>query len=359
MKNNTLSCGYIMVLSLVMMSLAIVMVTTVLTRSVTYVSRAKIAVEREQARQLALGGIQIAAASIAAMPEEDKSSGKKAPAKNNPDQMAKDQLIKWLPLLNSWQTFTFEETRDGIDGSVRVCVMSEDGKINLNELYDFAKHRFVGDDEKKEGENKKFMREIFKRIEEQTQATNLFESFENFMKERQYKLNDVTELMNIDQFKVFKSLLFYEPAVEQKDQQQQKRPVFLTDIFTVASGKKTIEPWMFSDSMSRLLGMRRVDYGDQEQKKHAAEGWVKNFTIKPEWKKDWNKILQPMYNKSIDQLPPTLLPLLSTSFMPTRFSVLSSATVGNVTQRLFAFVELTLPKDGGQISVTTKKVYWL
>ena len=136
-----------------------------------------------------------------------------------------------MPILNRWQTVKLDFAKDGIDGEIKICIMSEDGKINLNELYDFQKHAFVGSGKEQE-ELKKTLQEIFGNIKKASGTEGLFESLETFLKERDDKLRDITELLTIKAFANFKNDIFYTPD-HQSSTGKEKKPLYLTDIFTL------------------------------------------------------------------------------------------------------------------------------
>ena len=54
-------------------------------------------------------------------------------------------MSRILPTLNRWQEFDLKEKVDGVDGQIKVCLMCEEGKINLNRIIDFEKGTFDGD----------------------------------------------------------------------------------------------------------------------------------------------------------------------------------------------------------------------
>ena len=87
-----------------------------------------------------------------------------------------------------------------------MLVLGSEGKININRLYDFEKHHFLNEGQPQD-DMKKMFQELFGLIKEQIQA-DFFTDFEKFLKERKYPLNDVTELLNIKGFDVFKNTCF-------------------------------------------------------------------------------------------------------------------------------------------------------
>ena len=125
---------------------------------------------------------------------------------------------------------------------------------------------------------------------------DLFEVFEKFLKQRQYKLNDVTELLFIKEFQQsFKTTVFYEaPPLEETKKEQ--RPVYLTDIFTIWSAQQKINPWLLSDSIAALLGFKRAEPGDTAAREKEVDQVLKGLkTVQGDLKTVWEKVLQKLY----------------------------------------------------------------
>ena len=285
--------GYIMIFTFLAIGAAMVVATYVGHRGSYYMPFSHMIIEREKAKTLALSGVQVAIAQLAQSPtkkekEQPSDSAKAADSakasdfakassgtssdktssasKDNPE---KEFLSHILPSLNRWQHFDLSENVDGIDGKISICLMSEEGKINLNRIIDFNKDAFYGSE--KSGW-KAIMQELCKSIERITKTSDLFPAFEKIIKEAQFPFNDATELITRKEFNSFKDILFYQPPTTKKQD-----TIYLTDIFTVWSSSDKIEPWLFSDSINGLLGLPRVEVDDIKKRKEQTEGWLKNF----------------------------------------------------------------------------------
>ncbi len=363
--------GYILILTLLITSAAIAVVTYIFNRGSVHVPFMQTMIEREKAKMLAMSGVQIAIAQLSrTMPEEKKEKHiEKKEQKPDLGKEAKSFLMYLLPVINRWQEYELKEKIDGIDGQINICIMCEEGKININQIYDFEHLAFVGE-KQKQGNWKLVMQEICKRIEKISKGKDLFQAIEKFLKTRQYKINDVTELLTIKEFAVFKNAVFYEPHVTLDDDfgssdfvglKKGKRPIYLTDIFTVWSQSSKIEPWFFSDSINGVFNFPRAQANEINKRKGQVEGWTKEFKQKTTWKSDWKKYMVPLYGKELRTLPKDIELMFSSTFDPIMFSVLCYATVGKVTQRVFAILERTRHSQNEQIvyDVKIKKLYWL
>lgn len=363
--------GYILMLTLMIVSLSVAMLTYITYRAAAYTPFARATIDREKAYQLAVGGVNVACAQLAQEPKKDKkekdegaaeskeASEQEQTEKETPTNGDKDHaqsLLKFLlPVKNRWQTFALKKSSDGINATLQICIVSEDGKVDINEIYDFERKKFVGEGTQRDA--KKMVQALFDRIKSFVGGADLFPAFEKFLKDRQYKLHDVTQLLTIKEFEVFKRRVFYEPA-EQKNERgsSEKHPIYLTDIFTVWSGKQTIDPWLLSDSMSTLLELS--SNGDRKEQMSEA---LKKFKPNLTWPADWETIFAPLYGKTFDTLAKDIAAYLNTKFAPTTFCVISLARVGKVTQKVVAILDRHVTSQDGdtQIKVTIKKLYWL
>lgn len=334
--------GYIMILTLLIVGAAMMIVAYVGHRGSFYLPFSHMLFHREKAEMLALGGVQVVIAQLA---QVDKNQETK-------EEKSEEQafLLRILPTLNRWQTFDVKEHIDGVEGQIKLCLMCEEGKINLNRIIDFDKKVF------KSNEWKLIMQELCKSIEKVTKSDNLFSVLEKIIKDARYEFNDATELIARKEFAPFKDLLFYEPPMQKKQD-----TLYLTDIFTVWSSSESIEPWLFSDSINGLLGLPRVEVDDIKKRKEQAATWIKNFKVKTNWQQDWATTLMPVYGKELRTLPKNIDSMLSTNFAPRFFSVLVHAKVGEITQRMYAILERNKRAQGDNIEydVAIKKLYWL
>lgn len=375
MKTKRACNGFILIVTLMILSLAMVLISFMINRSTIFFPLAQTVIEREKAKELALGGLQLASSQLAyadvveheekekpekktlAKQDEKKSTDEKKQAEEKPQESkagAQDkQMLKTLmPVLGRWQTVTLDAAKDGLEGEIKICIMSEDGKINLNELYDFQKHAFVGSGKEQE-ELKKTIQEIFGSIKKASGGQGLYESLESFLKVRNDKVRDVTELLTIKGFESFKDTIFYSPD-QQKSANKEKKPLYLTDIFTVWSHKRTIDPWLFSYSMRTIFNLPEPDKG-------AAADALKGFKGSYTWPADWNNVFSKIYKKDFNTLPKGIASLLGLTFGPETFSVLSYGTVGQITHRLFAVLErdATDRESKEPAKVHIKKLYWI
>ena len=362
--------GFIIPLVLMLISIAMVLITSIYQKGSIFVPFMNTVIRREQAKLLAISGVQVAMSQLAqpgepekkkepsAEPKGEGEGAKGAPTQEvSAEQQAKDLLNRLLPTLNQWQEYALKKDIDGVDGTIKIALSCEEGKINLNTLYDFARRAFMGEG-KTTADWKKFMQFLLQRIQKNMGiSAQLFESFEKFFKQRQYKVNDATELLVLDEFKQFARTLFYEPPTLTKEA---KRPLYLLDIFTVYGNGK-LQPWLLSDSVRELLEMKRVDPADEKKKKEMIQELIKKFKPTVNVSQDWNSLFQPLYGVEFKRLFKGIEAFFESSFDPKIFSVVSYGMVGEVTQRVYAILERMrhVDKNKTWYDVKIRKFYWI
>ncbi len=360
--------GFVIPMVLLLIGMAMVLAVGIFQRGVTFAPYISAVLKREQAKQLALSGVHIAMSQIAyadsvkqhesSEPKQTEKNGEKKEEAKGPsrEELVKAMFSNMLSHLNEWQTFQLKESIDGINGTIKIALSCEEGKINLNKIYDFSKKRFIGEGQL-QFDWKKMMELIMKRIEKKMHISgNMFESFEKFFKERQYRVNDPSELLTYEHFKRFAHLLFYEPP----QKAEKDRPIFLFDIFTVYGNDK-LQLWFLSDSVRDVLEMKRAVPVDQKAKKDMVQELLKKLKPTVAIAADWNTIFQPLYGIEFKRLPKGIEGFLDTTFDPKIFSVVSYGIVGNITQRVYAILERIRRTDKNKTwyDVKIRKFYWI
>lgn len=355
--------GYIIPLVLLLISGAMALITLLMNRATLFTPFASTMIYKQQARMLALSGGQIALSQLnkAYTIKKSEKSTTKPEAAQDPSLILLAQL---LPNLNRWQQFDLKKNIDGVNGTIKIAISSEEGKIPINKLYDFKQHKFRVKTKQIDGKTviqadwRLLLQIFFDRIQSQMNMQNLFKELEEFLKKRDKPLTDVTELITIPSFANFNNYQFYLPPATTT----QKRPLYLTDIFsTIAEGAPTIEPWLLSDSMLGLLAIERAQSQDHAAHAKLVQNIIKQFKPSATWTTDWANRLQPLYKKDIKELPPQFTEFLNPSFTARTFSVISYGIVNGVTERLYLIIELKESSDSKNNTpeFIIKKLYWI
>jgi hypothetical protein len=332
--------GYVLLLTLLLLSLSIAMVTRLVTPVVARYQQSGLFIKQEKARQLALGGIQLVLSALNAPLQK---------VEEKKDEKEQQNLFKIhiLEMLNRWQTISLKEKEEGIEGKIELYVSSESGKINLNTLYDFEKKSFI-----KSGpfDGQKIIQWVGDRLKDQLGGINFTEVLNNFLKAHQGPLDDVTELIKIKELHFFANRLFVEP-LENKD----TKSVFLTDIFTVQGNTPLLQPLQLSSSLSNLLGLTPLIKSEEAEKE--AKLLVQHIKPAMNWQIEWNKVIAPLMGKDYASLSDEMRTLFSSEFEAHAFSVVSYGNVDDVTQKICAIIEKNTVAE--KESFMIKKIYWL
>jgi hypothetical protein len=282
---------------------------------------------QQQARTLALGGIQLA---ISQLEFDKKSEEKDNQKEKTEDQKLKDFLKRNLPNINLWQEFDLKEDADGIDGSIKFCITCENGKININKAFDFNKLEF------KDG-YKAFLKGL--EIKNKLKSGQIEERLSKFLKERKKPLDDISELINVPGLENISS--FYVPPKLSKNKKNIKpnSTIYLQDMFTIWTQDDKLQILFLSDSMRAVMGLRRQVADDNKELNEKFKVFIKSFS------KDWLKEFQenwknftPIFGKNNKTLK-LAEKILSQEFGAKVYSVLSCGKVKNVEQKLLVVLK--------------------
>jgi hypothetical protein len=300
--------------------------------------------QRQKARLLARSGIAFAQSqlgkTVIAAEKDTKDDAQKKATKPTAEQEATALPKDVLPILNRWQHVNLTFEKDGIDGSIQFLITCEQGKLNINELFDFKTKKFK-DDKKGDQSVKAILTVLLSPVEKRMKASELVTTLEAILAKREYPLNDITELLTHKNFAGFKHVQFLSTNSHQSSNTDKTPPFALTDLFTTHSNTMTLEPWLLSDSVRRLCNIQPLNTTSLVTKdmQETVLEILKKFKIKSDWNKDWDERLKPLYDIQLSQLPKGVIQFFTKTFEPRIFSVIVSATVGENTQRLYAILE--------------------
>ena len=376
--------GYILVLTLMIISLAVGLVTAIVRQSFNYRRQLCTSIERGRVRMFALSSLEIALAQVsrvvaknATQKESVKQPAASPQAKQPPaPQQAggtagdkKDPMQEWaekvFPYLNRWQTFDFDGSTDGFEGVMRIYIASENGKLNIASLEKSVEQKqpaaqspprtpqnpqqgrgapppatqgsaTQGSGARQPGQQQSGQQPSSQQNEKKDALTFVDQLF---MKDKEVSLRgalkdfktrfkrppeDPSELLRIKNFDKYKDLLFMNPEASD-------RSLVIMDLFTTVTPDAKINPFLASRSLKKLLG-----FTESNDTKALAKGVKSSMN----WASDWDKVLAPVYGKTYASLDPAVKEMLSPAFKVSAFSVFSSCKVGSITQRVYALLEV-------------------
>ncbi len=372
--------GYIIILTLLVISSITVLLTSVVQQSVSFQAQVRLATEKARARLLALSSLELAMSQLSTVvpkeeQKEEKEGDKKAEQTKEVLEPVQKWLLKVLPSINRWQTI--EITEPGLEGTIKMYLACEEGKFNLAAFEEEGKKKEEPEKVQKEegtatpeqpakkdvrkdatkGAKKETKKEeqpeqgplaalddLFKKIHD----VSMKEAFKRFLTEQKRLPEDATELLRVPYFAKLKDRLFT-PLVKEH------RGLYIMDLFTVRPrGSDTVNPWLLTTSAKTLLGIR--EQGDLD------EEFVKKIKPTMNWEKDWDEVLAPRYGKNFAAFDPAIQKVFASAFEAKAFSVVSYCTVGSVTQKLYAVLEVTEPDNelsSKSVIFKVTKLYWL
>lgn len=345
--------GYILPLTLMILSLIVIATTYLFDVVVSYDALMHTISEREQAKMVALGGLQLAIRQLTVI-EKSQQGAAASPAAGQsavPKKPMEQQLLEQvLPMINRWQTFALTQTQEGVEGTVRICITAQEGKFNLAQLYQLTKSGKEGVTKLKE-----FLEPVFKAMGAFVKGKEMIgNALIDALAKRKVPFDDVTQLHELPEFATIP--FFYEPPEQNSSG---KRNIYLMDLFALETNSDHLEPWLLSDSVCALLGLTRATAADPAKRKEEVKKVLEKFKPGQAWdKQTWDTFLKPLYGKDFASLPKGIGALFTAKFEPQLFSVISYGKVGNTVQRIYAIVARS-GMQNGVYNYVIRKLYWL
>ncbi|MGB8467799.1 MAG: hypothetical protein WCE21_02255 [Candidatus Babeliales bacterium] len=368
--------GYILTLTLLLLSLLSVIVSYMVWVGTAGSSFTRTVAAREKARELAYGGMQLAFSQLSLIETSTAQSphpasgqmAKKEGASDKPAVEAntqEDAAIIWmktiLPVLNRVQRFELKEAVDGITATMGICITCEQGKLDINQLYDFTNKKFVGHGTP--DDMGQLCQQFFALLKPAIKI-DLFPPLEKFLKKREAPLDDITELLLIPEFaQAFKAHVCIDTAMP--IDKKAPRPFAITDLFTLYNGSKGMNMLCLSDSIAGVLQLNRVREGDIEERiKHFAsifEAKDVHNKLSGTVETVWNNILKKPYGKEFKQVSTVGQKLCAVPNPITHFSIVVYAQVDGITEKIFAIIEKRMTtKEGKEAQgFIVDRLYWL
>lgn len=316
--------GYILFLLFTILSVCSVLMSLFFSKVVIYRQLGQQTIRQQQATSLALSTVSLAQAVLT----PSKKSDNPEPKAGADDNLEKTVLINLFPFLNKEKKYELTSTSDGVFATISMSIQSEQGKLNINSLYDFEKKKFMY--EGQANDRKKICAWLFGRIAAITGKPTLMTSFEEYLKSRSTELSDVTELLSAKDFlEQFSDALFFNP------ESSEGKKLFLTDIFTVYSEQETMNPWLFSYSWCSILDLKPKQNIPQEEIQKIFSSFKKDAM----WETDWNSSLGLFYQKEYKDLAQEIKSILTTRYEANIFSLLLKAKIIETTSTIFTIVK--------------------
>lgn len=327
--------GFILPLAVIIVFSISAMMVRLMTRVTVLAPMERLALDREQAQQLALIGVTIVQAQLALPFKEEKEQ-----------QEFYKQL---LTMLNSWKKFPLTTEVDGVDGTIELYVACEDGKVPLNSLWQFKEKKFAAPGGV---DVKKLLSNVVFAGNESRKDLPVMERLEEFFKQQEGPLEDLTDLWTEKAFADLAESWLPKPTEEKG---ATKDTIFFGDFFTVVKSNATIQPLFFSAGVQRSLDVQQNM--QPEKREELIDKLTKNIKEKNNWEQQWDQLLQPWYGITYNKVPQDAKKLFDDRVGASYISVVSYGNVGAITQKVLAFLSQNIDADGN-VTYTIEKLGW-
>jgi len=228
------------------------------------------------------------------------------------------------------------------ENSIRYAIMlgTEEGKINLNGLYNFSNASWLSP------QKKDFCKWLFQAIAKHTKTDSLFEQFEAYLKKRGHYFNDVSELFEIKEFsKVFSSHLMRKSL--EKD-----NSLYLGELFTVCTEQDTINCVGLSSSFALLVGAKKENMIELLQQKEKMQEIFKLSSVGAQ---GLATFFEKVYGIDLNSMPQEFKSLLTMNFELNIFSIVLTAFAQKMASTAFAIIKRQT--SGTSVTYDVMKVY--
>jgi hypothetical protein len=327
--------GFILVMALFIISVGSILVTSLLQRAIAFDRLHRVLVKQQQARILALNGIEIARAQLSNPLEIDKK--------------AVDQNLVPFLYTDLEQTFKLTDEKDAIDGAIKLYITCEEGKLNLNKAYDFQEKKFIKVDKELDAQTVLALGD--KIIQQKFSLENFAQSMGQLFQTRAKPLEDITQVITPK----MSGDIFYD--IDSQD----KEYVAFTDLFTLATSDFTIQPLYLSSSWAQILQLEKQKLDKKQRLEMIKKLSAGKAPIN--WATAWKELLAALFKKEYTVLPESIKKILASKIEVTTFNVISYGTVDNgagmaVTQKVCAYLEKSQTQQKTTV-YTIKRLYWL
>jgi len=362
MKWSKQQSGYVLILAIGIVTVMSLLVFGIVNQVIVYNRLTITLADREQARLLALSGIQIAIGQLSDDPEKSKKEDGKVGAspKDKQESTLQKSLKKLVPLLNRWQTFSLAEKEEDSERSCEIYIASEQGKININSLYDFKQKKFI---KEQELDGAKIIQQIGEKFGSAVKDQSFAENLKKYIQERGKPLDDVTQIAGDAHFKKLKDYIFISPTTRGSGKNDHIVNVALLDMLTVDSKSKQVQPWFLTASAMVALGFKDMQKNADKKVWDTFFEQLKGVHEPIAWQQKWDTLLAPVLGKGYSSIGPEIRGIFAQELDAASFSVVSYGKFGGTTVKVYAILYKKLSENGDEnnspVSYCIKKLYWI
>jgi hypothetical protein len=332
--------GYILLITIGIIAVLSLLVARMSTRTIVFSRLNSVLMRREQAKLVALSGVDCVIAQLLAhqAPEKSEAKGKT----EGIELRRRAAILAVVKTINQWIPFSFAPQQDGIGGSCLVYVSCEDGK--LGQEFFFDTHTM-----------KRSSNPLVAKINQKAESAfslagrqiDLAKTFERLIQSKQRCLVDITELLDDERMKFFSRQLFM----------RQDTTFALSDLCSIDRKGFLLQPWALSKTVASLFGWKALTGLAAAQNKEIEE----LFRL-PEGSIPLAKLCAVLYGEKRQEVLQEITSLFHQRFEANSFSIISYGSYEDIVVKMCVIIErqrIIRVDKNTQDQFFIKKIYWL
>ena len=227
------------------------------------------------------------------------------------EQKPEEEYAHLFNSMLATEQYALNKQVDHMDTTLTMRFGSELGKLNINSLYDFVEKKFI------KPEYEKTLEWICDTAAGITQTVSIAQPLKDFLKNRDYEINDIVELLSVPEIAQAWNDKFFLPF------DMPEKPLYLADIFTVSTLHEGVSVWWLSPSFMTLLNLEHPAKMEEQELQNFIQKLTDGFNTWNE--KTWDNCLAGLYKKKYADLAQDIKSILTSLNKANIFSLLLKA----------------------------------
>jgi len=334
--------GYILLIAIGIISVLSLLVVRMSTRVIVFYRLNTVLMRREQAKLIALSGVQCVIAQLL-LGQGDQHKDHVAQKKPQGFEARRSAAIRAvLKTINRWMSFSFTQENDGIDGSCMVYTSCDDGKLGQELFFDLYTMQPL-----KISQAAMINQKASALFSTAGRQIDFARTIDQLIKKKNRELLDITELLDDERMNFFSRQLFM----------SLKGTFSVSDLFSIDRKGFLLQPWALSQTVASLFGWKALSGLDDALHKNLDE-----LFREPEESISLAKLFTVLYGEKRQAFINEISSVFHKRFEANLFTVISYGTYEDIVVKICVIIERQQRARSGKDErdqFFIKKIYWL